>query len=240
MLDTGQISLMLDFVHDTTENKTSMPNACPKIHPACGPLQTMQAFSALGHRVPVKPIMLPLYLTTRFSCSCTWAYVRRTASQHYIVKSSIVKNLPVSTCMSKSQPPPPPHPHPTRARTHTHTHTRTPIPPSNNTHKRALRKSLKKAQFVLQLHPRGIEHDNNASLHWLSLPTTTHYISIFAIRNEAHLLILGLCLNLVSFWSIETIKNTHNHWTNKESSICPQDKNVKWRKIHEEKSQYKK
>ena len=77
---------MLDSVHDTTESKSWMPNVCPQIHTAYGPLQTMQASSALGHCVSVKPIMPPSYLTTKFSCSCTWSCVRRTASQHYIVK----------------------------------------------------------------------------------------------------------------------------------------------------------
>ena len=60
-----------------------------------------------------------------------------------------------------------------------------------------------------------------------------------SLFDPAYLLILGLCVKLMSFWSIETIKNTHNlWWTNKEPSICPLDKvqtqlskNWKWRKI---------
>ena len=69
ILDTGQIYWMLDSVHDTCESKTWVPNVCPKIHPACGPLQNMQASSAIV-------IMPPSPLNTAFSFSCTWSWLR--------------------------------------------------------------------------------------------------------------------------------------------------------------------
>ena len=58
-------------------------------------------------------------------------------------------------------------------------------------------------------------------------------------KKKKSLLTLGLRLKLMSFWSRETIKNTHNlWWINKEPSICPLDrvqnqlsKNGQWRKI---------
>ena len=49
IFDAGQVSWMLDSVHDTCETKTWMPNVCPKVHPACGPLQPMQVPSAYRH-----------------------------------------------------------------------------------------------------------------------------------------------------------------------------------------------
>ena len=116
ILDTGQISWMLYSVHDTCESKTWVPNVCPKYHQACGPLQNMEASSALRHCVSVIPIMPPSPLITAFSCSCAWSwlraantftflwinmqidilqistrgvtYVRRTANRHYIVDPS--------------------------------------------------------------------------------------------------------------------------------------------------------
>ena len=59
ILDTVKIPWMLDSVHDTCENRTWVSIVCPKIHPTCGPLQIMQASSALRHFISVKPIMLP-------------------------------------------------------------------------------------------------------------------------------------------------------------------------------------
>ena len=108
--------------------ETWVPNVCPKIHPACGPLQNMQASGALGHCVSVIP---PPPLSTALSCSCTWSWQR--AHLHFcelicrwtyyrhlhevsymyggqptgniLWKWSIVKNNPVSTCMSTFAPP---------------------------------------------------------------------------------------------------------------------------------------
>ena len=180
ILDTGQFYWMLDSVHDTCESKTWVPNVCPKIHPACGPLQNMQASSALEHCVSVIIIMHPSPLNTAFSFSCTWpwlraantfaflwinmqmdilqtstrgiAYVRRTANRHYIVE-----------VIHRQKP------------------------PSFN--------------MPVQVSPIS------------SLPSTNHIVYFF------------LCLKLMSFWSIETIKNTHNlWWTNKEPSTCPLDR----------------
>ena len=54
-----KISWMLDSVHDTCENRTWMPIICPKSQPEGGPLQTMQASSALEHCVYVKPTVPP-------------------------------------------------------------------------------------------------------------------------------------------------------------------------------------
>ena len=67
---------MLGSVHDTCESKTWMPNVCPKLHPACGSLQNMQASSALGHCASVIPTMPPSPLSTALSCSWTWSWLR--------------------------------------------------------------------------------------------------------------------------------------------------------------------
>ena len=73
ILDTGQISWMLDSVLDTCESKNWVPNVCPKIHPPCGS-------STLGHCLSVIPITPPSPLNTAFSCSCTWTWIRAAAT----------------------------------------------------------------------------------------------------------------------------------------------------------------
>ena len=131
ILDTGQMSWMLDSVHDTCESKTWVPNICPKIHPACGPLQNMQAFSTLGNCVSVIPIMPPSPLSTAFSCSCTWSWLRA---------SSTFAFLWINMQMD-----------------------------------------------ILQTSTRGVTMHVQVPPALSSLPTTNHYIFIFAIRNEAYL-----------------------------------------------------
>ena len=130
---------MLESIRDTCDSKTWVPIICPKIHPACRPLQTVQASIALGHCVSVKSIMPPSPLSTEFSGSCTWpwlragntfafswinmqlaisqtstrglSYVRRTANWHYIVEVIRRQKHAISTSMSKLAP----HPHPIQA-----------------------------------------------------------------------------------------------------------------------------
>ena len=139
---------MLDSVHDTYESKTWVPNVCPQIHPACGPLQNMQASrsSALGHCVSVIAIMPPSPLSTAFSCPCTWygGQLNAEIHPHPHLPLTSPPTTPPTTPPTPHPPPPPPTPIP-------HHH----HPPPSPTHS--------------------------------SLPTTNHYIFIFAIQNEAYL-----------------------------------------------------